>query len=264
MLRKVVLSFLIFLLVFGGVSSISAEGKKKGSNGVEIPEATLNIGKENTYPNSNHDSPSLQPSELTKELIETSNVKIQSPDLIRMLNESSISSNPLSLGFKATVYLGEWALNYQSDETNTNWEYQNINTNRYDNRGVENPAKMYYRQEQQKQVKGGLTADIPNGDEVKKMMLLKAQEKTKLPLAFTTVVGAGTKKEREYMVPAKKFAQLHSYVPAVSEKGKVTYGEVYLVIKGTKRTIVVKNVTSQGIGAWIPVQDHLSFTYHVS
>jgi hypothetical protein len=39
---------------------------------------------------------------------------------------------------------------------------------------------------------------------------------------------------------------------------------VYLVIKGTKRTIVVKNVTSQGIGAWIPVQDHLSFTYHVS
>ena len=28
-------------------------------------------------------------------------------------------------------------------------------------------------------------------------------------------------------------------------------------MKGTKRTIVVKNVTTQAIGAWIPIQDHL-------
>ncbi|MBD4935389.1 hypothetical protein GUF79_04570, partial [Xanthomonas citri pv. citri] len=48
------------------------------------------------------------------------------------------------------------------------------------------------------------------------------------------------------------------------EKGKVTYGEVYLVLKGNKRKLVVKNVTSQGIGAWIPVQDHVTFGFQLS
>lgn len=50
----------------------------------------------------------------------------------------------------------------------------------------------------------------------------------------------------------------------MNEKGKVTYGEVYLVLKGTKREILVKNVTSHGIGAWIPIQDYVSFGFSVS
>ncbi|MBR9742388.1 YfkD family protein, partial [Bacillus paranthracis] len=31
-----------------------------------------------------------------------------------------------------------------------------------------------------------------------------------------------------------------------------------------KRKLVVKNVTSQGIGAWIPVQDHVTFGFQMT
>lgn len=60
----------------------------------------------------------------------------------------------------------------------------------------------------------------------------------------------------------KQVGYLYSYVPAVNERGRVTYGEVYIVLKGGKRQILVQNVTQQGIGAWIPVQDHVSFRFH--
>jgi hypothetical protein len=89
-------------------------------------------------------------------------------------------------------------------------------------------------------------------------------KKTNLPLAFDTVIGIGTKKDRVYNVPVKKIGYLYAYAPAVNEKGKVTYGEVYVVLKGNKKSIVVKNITTQGIGAWIPVQDRVSFSYVVS
>lgn len=36
------------------------------------------------------------------------------------------------------------------------------------------------------------------------------------------------------------------------------------MLKGSKKTLVVKNITSQGIGAWIPIQDHVSFGFIVS
>ena len=93
------------------------------------------------------------------------------------------------------------------------------------------------------------------------MMLLKASEKTKLPLSFDTIIGAGTKKDQYYNIPSKKLGYLDAYAPAVNEKGTVTYGEVYLVLKGGKRSIEIKNVTSQGIGAWIPIQDYVSFKF---
>lgn len=93
------------------------------------------------------------------------------------------------------------------------------------------------------------------------MMLLKAAEKTGLPLAFETVIGAGTKKDQVYNIPPKRLGYLYGYAPAVNEKGKVTYGEVYLVLKGNKKKLIIKNVTSQGIGAWIPIQDHVTFGF---
>ncbi|MDI5789491.1 YfkD family protein [Bacillus licheniformis] len=48
-----------------------------------------------------------------------------------------------------------------------------------------------------------------------------------------------------------------------SMKRKVTYGEVYIVLKATKKASR-QNITSQGIGAWIPVQDHLTFGFQLS
>jgi hypothetical protein len=85
-----------------------------------------------------------------------------------------------------------------------------------------------------------------------------------MPLAFETIVGFGTKKNQVYNIPPKKMGYLYAYVPAVNEKGKVTYGEVYLMLKGSKKQIVVKNVTQQGIGAWIPVQDRASFHFLIT
>jgi len=146
-------------------------------------------------------------------------------------------------------------------ETSTNWEYQKINTNFYDNRGGTSNFQIHYVQEAQKVIRGGLTAKVPSSNDIQKMMLIRASEKSKLPLAFETVVGGGTKKDRVYNIPPQRLGYLYAYAPAVNEKGKVTYGEVYLVLKGSKREIVVKNVTSQGIGAWIPIQDHASFQF---
>ncbi|MDQ0231665.1 YfkD famly protein [Metabacillus malikii] len=252
--------FLTIIMVLSLICSQSALAKGQQQK-PKIPDTVMEISKENTYPNPTQDLPYLQPSELSQALIDTSTVPIENPDLIRILNETSISDAPLAFGYRATIYLGEWALNYESTETATNWEYQKINTNFNDNRGGKSPIQMHYKQEAQKSIKGGLTAKVPEAEHVKKMMLLKAMKKTNLPLSFETIIGAGTKTEQIYNVPRKKLGYLYAYAPAVNEKGKVTYGEVYLVLKGNKKSIVVKNVTSQGIGAWIPLQDHVTFGF---
>lgn len=258
--RIVLITF--FLSLF---TVTAAEAAKKSDNRhYQMPSSVMNIAKENTYPNPTQDLPSLQPSEFTKDLLSTSKVKIENPDLIRMLNETSINKTPFAIGLRATIYLGEWPLNYESSETVPNWEYQKINTNYFDNRGGNANYKIHYVQEMQKQIKGGLTAKIPHADDVQKMMMLTAAQKTKLPLSFSTTIGAGTKKSQIYNIPAQRLGYLYAYAPAVNEKGKVTYGEVFIVLKGMKRSIVVKNVTSQGIGAWIPIQDHVTFAFVTS
>lgn len=264
LLYALVVGFLFSLLSFSTIHAekpAAPEAKKEKQQQVQVPNSVLNITKENTYPNPTQDMPTLQPSELTKDLIESSKVKIENPELIRMLNETTVNSTPFAVGYRAIIYLGQWPLNYESSETAPNWEYQKINTNYVDNRGGNANYQMHYVQEMQKIVRGGLTSKVANAEDVKKMMLLKAAEKTGLPLAFETVVGGGTKKDQVYNVQPKRLGYLYGYAPAVNEKGKVTYGEVYIMLKGSKKMIVVKNVTSQGIGAWIPVQDHVSFGF---
>ena len=44
---------------------------------------------------------------------------------------------------------------------------------------------------------------------------------------------------------------------------QVTIGEVFIKLKGSNKKIVVKNVTKQGIGGWIPIQDHVSFSFQL-
>lgn len=258
-MKKAALFSLVMLLFCSfSIETLAAEAKFK------IPNSVMDISQDNTYPNPTQDVPQLQPSDLTKELIESAEVKIENPDLIKMLNESNVSPSPVAIGYRATIYLGHWALNYESTETAANWEYQKVNTNHQDNRGGKSAVQMRYRQEGQKRVKGGLTAKIPNADDVQKMMLIKAVHKTKLPLSFDTVIGTGTKLDNVYNIPPKKMGYLYAYVPAINEKGKVTYGEVYLVLQGSKKKLVVKNITHQGIGAWIPVQDRITFGFVTS
>lgn len=240
-----------------------AERGEPGAS-IEVPKSVIDISKANTYPNPNENAPELQPSPLTKALLKSANVPIENPMLIRMLNESVIHPSKFSIGYQARVYLGKWPLNYQSNKTSVNWEYKKVNENRLDNRGSEQLQTMSYRQERQIKVTGGLTVRVPDQREVMQLMLMKAAKETDLPIAFSTVVGVGTKIDRYYNVQPKKVGYLSGYVPAVNEKGKVTYGEVYLVLDGGNKRLEVKNVMQQGIGAWIPVQDHIALRYHVA
>lgn len=228
---------------------------------VKVPSSVVNISKNNTYPNIAQDLPSLEPSKFTKELLKTSAIPIENPDLIRIFNETSISNAPLAVGYRAKIYLGQWPLNYVSKETTMNWEYKQINRNFYDNRGGQQFYQLRYRQESQRIVEGGLTSHIQDAEDIKKMMLRKAMHKVNLPLSFKTVVGYGTHHERIHNINPKHIGYLQAFAPAVNEKGKVTFGEVYLVLKGNKREIMIKNITSQGIGASIPIQDYLSFKF---
>ncbi len=230
------------------------------SNAYASP-ALVDISKENTYPNPLQNIPELQPSELTKALLETANVKIHNPDLIKMLNDSTIFAPPTAIGYRASIFLGQFPLNYTSQETKINYEHEKVNTNYVDNRGRSTPEQLTYRQEAQKQIKGNLTARISQEEVVKKMVLVTAMKNTNLPLAFQTTIGFGTQKGQKYNAQLGKVSYLYTYNPAVSEKGTITYGEVYLVLKGRKKTLVVKNVTSQGIGAFIPVQDKITFRF---
>ncbi len=269
-MKKVfMLSLFCFSLIVPSMAYAKPEGKPQPdkqapATKINIPPSVVVISKENTYPNPTQDLPRLQPSEFAKALLDTSKVPIENPDLIRMFNETSISNAPLAVGYRAKIYLGHWPLNYESTETTINWEYRQINRNFFDNRGGKTYYQLRYNQETQKIVQGDLTANIKNAEDVKKMMLLKAMEKTHLPLAFQTIVGYGTKHARVYNIAPKHLGYLHAYAPAVNEKGKVTFGEVYLVLKGNQRSLMIKNVTSHGIGAWIPVQDHLSFGFVTS
>ncbi|WP_156291706.1 YfkD famly protein [Oceanobacillus salinisoli] len=260
-----VLMVCLYALVFpaAGFAEEEKSDEDKKKDPFEIPSHVLDIAKENTYPNSTEDQEVIEPSDLTEELISDLDVSITNPDLIKMLNETSLKPSPIAIGYRGMVYLGRWPLNYESLETNINWEYQKINTNELNNLGGEQNQEMNYIQQEQKEIKGALTNKIKNPDDVKKMMLLAAKEKTDLPLSYNTIIGKNTKKDNSYNIPVEKYGTLTAYSPAVNEKGQVTFGEVYVELKGSSKSIVVKNVTKQGIGGWIPIQDYVSFSLQV-
>lgn len=260
---KLVVIVIVVTLLFPTMSFAADKKKNKDKDDFEIPNHALNISKENTFPNSTEDQEIVEPSKATKELMDGVNVPIENPDLIKMLNETTIDPSFTAVGYRGMIYLGRWPVNYKSSDTSVNWEYQQMNKNELDNRGGDKKQSMNYIQEEQKEVEGALTNKIHKPDEVKKMMLLDAKDKTKLPLAYKTVIGQNTKKENSYAVPPEKAGKLKAYAPAVSEKGQVTFGEVYVKLKGSKKSLVVKNVTKQGIGAWVPIQDYVSFSFNL-
>ncbi|WP_101846153.1 YfkD famly protein [Halobacillus sp. Marseille-P3879] len=256
------IGLIVFISIFtaGGSLTSSAENKENKIQS-EIPSHVLNISKDNTYPNSTEDQEVLEAEELTDELINDSDVRISNPELIEMLNETSIRPSPFAVGYRGEIFLGRWPLSYESKESNTNWEYQEININELNNQGGQNTEEMSYEQKEEKHVKGGLTTKATHSDQMMKLILLEAQSKTKLPLSFQSVIGRGTKQNNKYSVPVNKVGQLKAYAPAINEKGEVAFGDVYIQLKGSKMSIDVKNVTRQGIGAWIPIQDHVSFSF---
>ncbi|TGA96460.1 hypothetical protein E4665_15420 [Sporolactobacillus shoreae] len=251
--------FFLFFLVIALCFTQAAHAKNVLTN--KLPDHVIDISKENTYPNPSHDTSELVPGGPTQSLLKTANVPIENPTLIKLLNESSIRPSKWSIGYSAKIYLGEWPLNYVSNETSVNWEYKKINDNAVDARGSKEGQKLLYIQKIETRITGGLTANVPKKDEVNQLIMAKAMQKVHLPISFSTIIGSGTKIDRPYQVQAKQIGHLYGYVPAVNEKGKITYGEVYLVLKGGKASLDVKNVMQQGIGAWMPIQDHVSLRY---
>lgn len=251
--------FLMTLLFTNHV--IYGKEKKQKADPFDLPNHVLSITKENTFPNRSENKEVIEPSSLTQQLLEKTNVKIENPLLIKQLNETSLSPSPIAIGYRGNIYLGRWPLNYKSEQTTVNWEYERVNENELDNRSSDVPQEISYNQQKEYEVTGALTNKIEEADQIKKMMLYAAQEKTTLPLSFKTIIGANTKKENYYNVPAEKIGYLQAHVPAVNETGQVTYGEVYINLKGSQKSITIKNVTKQGIGAWIPIHDHLSFSF---
>lgn len=238
-------------------SKEKAPSKKEFS----VPNHVLTISKENTYSNSSEDQEIVEPSKATKEFIKGLDNPIENPELIKMLNETSVDPTMFSIGYRGMIYLGRWAMNYKSSDTTVNWEYQKVNVNEQNNLGGNNPQKMNYEQKEQKKITGALVNKIASPEDVKKMILLSASKKTDLPLSYQTIIGKDTQKDNKYTVPVNKFGVLTTYVPAVIDKGQVTFGDVYIKLKGNKKSIEIKNVTKQGIGAWIPIQDHIAFSF---
>ncbi|MFK2826155.1 YfkD family protein [Bacillus sp. B190/17] len=255
------LGILIALIYTGNPQFAFAEKKQEDTFNEKMPASVQDITRENTYLNEEAELSELQASELTKELLSTTQTKITNPTLIRMLNESAIKKSPFAFGTRMSVFLGEWPLAYHSKETSPNWQYQKINTNFYDNRAGKTNYQIHYVQEAHKVVKGGLSAKLPKSEEVQQMILKEAIDKTGWPLSYSTAIGTGTKQNEVYNVPPKTAGYLYGFAPAVHEKGTVTYGEVYIAVSGWKRAIVVKNVSSKPISAWIPIKNHVSFSY---
>ncbi len=158
MKRKIIMCLLVFLMTSPTIAFANEEPKEQEEKAYMIPQSVLSISKENTYKNPTQDLPYLQPSDLAKQLLESTDETIENPDLIRIMNESTIQFAKLGFAMKASIYLGEWPLAYESEGTDVNWEYQKVNTNYIDNRGGNAPKTMSYNQEQQKKITGGLTA----------------------------------------------------------------------------------------------------------
>ena len=109
--------FLLASLFLGQPRGVQASPAK-----LKIPETVRDISRQNTYPNPDMDPEYVQPSASTLEQFKTTSYGIENPNLIRLLNETSIQNSKLAFGFKANIYLGNWALNYESKETSVNWE----------------------------------------------------------------------------------------------------------------------------------------------
>src|SRR5699024_12180460 len=137
------------------------------------------------------------------------------------------------------------------------------NENEMNNIGGKDIQELQYYKNKEKEIKGALTNKISNTSIVKKMMLESSKQKTNLPLSFTTKIGRNTKLDNIYEVPEDNSGLLETYAPAINEKGKVIYGEVYVRLRGRSKELEVKNLTKQGIGAWIPIQDHVALSFQL-
>lgn len=269
LMRLLLATFVLICLTCPNVSDRSfAESDDKTEDerqpaAFTLPENVFSIEKENTHANHLEEIETIEPSKETKELIDVLSIHINNPELIKLLNETAIRPSPLAIGYRATIYLGRWPLSYKSEKSEVISDYQKVNENNLDNRDGDVVQEIKYNQQAKKEITGALANKIDQATVIRKMMIQEAANKTKLPLSFTAVIGQNTKLNHFYHVKEKKAGYLHAYCPAIHEQGEITFGEVYIELKGNTKKLHVKNVTKQAIGAWIPIQDHVALQFEV-
>lgn len=229
----------------------------------ELPSHVVNIEKQNNFTNVDEGESKVEPNKEVKNLLEDTEEQIENPVLIKLLNETSIKPTPFSFGYRGSVFLGRWPLSYKSKEKEISWQFQKINQNELNNVSGDKTGTLFYNQLEEKKVTGGLATKVDNPDQIKQLMLAKAREKGELPMAFSYTLGKDTKLSNTYDVPVKKNGILSAYASAVNEKGEVRYGDVYVELKGTKKNLEIKNVTTDKVAAWIVIPDHLSFSFEL-
>lgn len=251
------------MFVIIGCFTNEVQAKEKKVEQVDLPKNIMSIENNNTIPNVSEDNELVEENKLTKELIDALEIPLKNPDLIRLLNETTVRPSPIGIGYRGMIYLGRWPLTYESTERTVNADYQLINENKLNNSGGNSTKNVHYIQLSEKRVKGALSTKLDDAAVVKRMMLHTVKDATKLPVSYTAVVGIKSELANFYNVPVDKQGELRAYVPAIHEKGMVTYGEVYLQLKGSSKSLVVKNVTKQSVGAWMPIQDHLALSFQL-
>src|SRR4051794_21308147 len=100
--RLAVVMALVMIPFMFGWTQVSSAGLGK----IKVPDTVKDISRQNTYPNPDMDPEYVQPSPATLELFKTTNYSIENPNLIRLLNESTIHPSKLAIGFRANIYLG--------------------------------------------------------------------------------------------------------------------------------------------------------------
>lgn len=259
----IILATIFITMTMPYIASADKKSSKNKEERLELPNNVLSITKTNTFPNPSEEMAVVEPSELTKQLLKTINEPIENPEIIKLLNETTVKTTPFTLGYQANIYLGRWPLYYKSESSSIIWDYEHINTNELNNRGGNESQEIKYVQQKDRTVKGALMNQIDEPEMIKKLILQKTKSKATFSVAFSTKVGANTKLNNVYNIGAKKIGVLDAYVPAMNEKGQIVYGDLYVISKGTQVNLQIKNVTKHGIGAWIPIQDHISLMYSV-
>lgn len=227
----------------------------------ELPNHVQSIEDQNTFFNRQKDQEFPDPQPVVETLINSTDVEIENPSLIELLNETKFNSSRLTFGYSSEVYLGQWPLAYHPDDTSVNWQYQKINSNTLDNLQGNRDLRLHYDQLEEMHVQGGLQNQVESTDQVMDMILSRVNNDIDLPLGYRAVFGKNTRKNTDFTVEKSKVGKLDAYAAAVNAQGKVTYGQVYLRSSGRKQELIVKNVTEQFVKAWIPVQDYITFSF---
>lgn len=224
-------------------------------------EELVNIAEENTFQHAELEQNEIKTSKHVKELLQESEIKIENSKLIQLLNESSWRTSPFAFGYNASISLGRWPLHYTSEDSSIYPQFQTVNINEKENNDSGKAVNIYYHQLEKKRVNGALTEKVDHADQIKEMILQKAAQQHDFPLAFQATIGKDTKLSETYPVPPSQKGILKAHIPAIKESGYLTMGEITLKMKGSETELVVKNVTEQEVGAFIPIRNQLSFTF---